>query len=123
MIETMNDIMHPGMGAKKDLAFPHAPIGWTRDAALERARAEGLELGDEHFDALRALQGYFARHGPGAGVNVRELHDALEEKYHEKGGIKYLYQLFPGGPVAQGCRLAGLEAPAGAADKGFGSVV
>ena len=123
MIETMNDIMHPGMGAKKDLAFPHAPVDWTRDAALEMARAEGLELGEEHFEVLGALQGYFARHEQGAGINVRELHDALEEKFHKKGGIRYLYQLFPGGPVAQGCRLAGLEAPAGAADKGFGSVV
>jgi hypothetical protein len=30
--------------------------------------------------------------------------------------------LFSGGPVAQGCRLAGLNAPAGAVDRGFGSV-
>jgi tRNA 2-thiouridine synthesizing protein E len=70
---------------------------------------------------LRALQEYFARHDP-TDVNLRELHDALDEKFHSQGGIRQLYLLFPGGPVAQGCRLAGLNAPAGAVDKGFGSV-
>jgi hypothetical protein len=47
---------------------------------------------------------------------------ALDERFHHKGGMRYLYQLLPGGPVAQECRLAGLKAPAGAVDKGFGSV-
>jgi tRNA 2-thiouridine synthesizing protein E len=70
---------------------------------------------------VRALQEYYARRAAEA-INLRELHDALEERFHRQGGLKYLYQLFPGGPVAQGCRLAGLKAPAGAADKGFGSV-
>ena len=69
-----------------------------------------------------ALQDYYVRHGP-KRINIRELHDALEERFYHKGGIKYLYLLFPGGPVAQGCRIAGLVPPAGAADKGFGSVV
>jgi tRNA 2-thiouridine synthesizing protein E len=55
-------------------------------------------------------------------VNARELHDALEEKFHVKGGMRYLYVLFPGGPIAQGCRLAGLPTPTGAVDLSFGSV-
>ncbi|MEN8176928.1 MAG: TusE/DsrC/DsvC family sulfur relay protein, partial [Pseudomonadota bacterium] len=73
----------------------------------------------EHWEMLRALQEYFARNDQ---PNVRELHDALDEKFHSRGGLKRLYVLFPGGPVAQGCRLAGLEAPAGATDSSFGSV-
>ena len=89
--------------------------------AVEAARQEGLELGEDHWEALRALQEYYARHEATA-VNLRELHDALDEKFHRQGGIRHLYQLFPGGPVAQGCRIAGLKAPAGAIDKGFGSV-
>jgi tRNA 2-thiouridine synthesizing protein E len=55
-------------------------------------------------------------------INKRELHDALEEKFHIQGGLRYLYRIFPGGPVAQGCRLAGLKVPEGAIDKAFGSV-
>jgi len=33
------------------------------------------------------------------------------------------YQLFPKGPLAQGCLLAGVQPPAGTQDKGFGSAV
>ncbi len=101
--------------------FPHATAGWTPALAVESARREGLELGENHWEALRALQEYYARHQATA-VNLRELHDALGEKFHRQGSIRHLYRLFPGGPVAQGCRIAGLKAPAGATDKGFGSV-
>jgi tRNA 2-thiouridine synthesizing protein E len=110
-----------GGGAAKDPRFPHAPEGWTPAMAAEAARREGVDLGEEHWEALRALQEYYARHEPTA-IHLRELHDALDEKFHRRGGIKRLYLLFPGGPVAQGCRIAGLKAPAGATDKGFGSV-
>ena len=110
-----------GAGPGPDPHFPHAPAGWSAEAAERLARDEGLDFGEDHREAVRALQEYWARHEPSA-VHLRELHDALEEKFHRKGGVKYLYMLFPGGPVAQGCRLAGLKAPAGAVDKGFGSV-
>jgi tRNA 2-thiouridine synthesizing protein E len=121
MMSLMDEIISGGSGAGRDPRFPHAPAGWTPALAVESARREGLELGEEHFEALRALQEYYARHATTA-VNLRELHDALDEKFHRQGGIRQLYRLFPGGPVAQGCRMAGLKAPAGATDKGFGSV-
>ncbi len=108
-------------GAGNDPQFPHAPADWRRAAALETARHEGLVLSEAHWEAIRALQEYYARH-EALAVNLRELHDALDEKFHRQGGIRYLYTLFPGGPVAQGCRVAGLKAPAGATDRGFGSV-
>ena len=110
-----------GSESGRDPRFPHAPAGWAPAAAGEAARQEGIELREDHWEALRALQEYYARHGETA-VNLRELHDALDEKFHRQGGIKHLYRLFPGGPVAQGCRIAGLKAPAGAIDRGFGSV-
>ena len=121
MTSLMDAIVAGGSGAAKDPRFPHAPEGWTPAAAREAARQEGLELGDDHWEALRALHEYCARHEVTA-VNLRELHDALDEKFHRQGGIKHLYQLFPGGPVVQGCRIAGLKVPAGAIDRGFGSV-
>jgi len=85
------------------------------------AKQEQLELGPDHWEVLNALQEYFARQ-EGSVIRRRALHDALEEKFHHKGGLRYLYMLFPGGPVAQGCRLAGLEPPAGAFDPSYGSV-
>lgn len=111
-----------GSTPQKDPDFPFAPQGWSRDASLELAREAGLKLNDDHWDVLHALQEYCARHEC-SKFSVRELHDALDEKFHDKGGYRYLFGLFPGGPIAQGCTLAGLEPPAGAIDKGFGSVV
>ena len=121
MPSLLDEIVSAGQGGGADPRFPHAPEGWTPALAAELAQREGLELGEAHWEALRAVQEYFARHAETA-VNLRELHDALDEKFHRQGGIRQLYLLFPGGPVAQGCRIAGLKPPAGALDRGFGSV-
>jgi len=98
--------------------FPHAPKGWDINFAKQVAKEDGLILIDDHWDMIRALQEYYhkAEH-----PKLREVKDALEEKFHSRGGMKYLYQLLPGGPVAEGCRIAGLKVPAGAIDKSFGS--
>ena len=121
MADSMNDILHPNADKAGEPGFPYAPAGWSQDDAMAKAQAEGLEPVDGHWDAVRALQEYFSKHTAGS-INSRELHDALEEKFHARGGMKYLYKLFPGGPVTQGCMLAGLESPAGSSDSGFGSV-
>lgn len=101
--------------------FPFAAANWSLDDAQRVAHDEQLELDNNRLDVVRSLQEYYSRHERN-DINVRELHDALDEKFHQQGGMKYLYRLFPGGPVAQGCRIAGLEAPAGAVDRSFGSV-
>ena len=54
-------------------------------------------------------------------LNVRELHDGLEERFHTVGGLRFLYRPLPGGAVAPGYRLAGLRAPAGTRNPSFGS--
>jgi tRNA 2-thiouridine synthesizing protein E len=118
MAESMSEIMNPSAAAK-DPDFPNAPEDWGKADAETLAREEGLDLSDGHWEMIRALQEYYQRN---ENPNVRELHDALDEKFHARGGLKHLYEMFPGGPVAQGCRLAGLQAPAGSADKSFGSV-
>jgi tRNA 2-thiouridine synthesizing protein E len=118
MAQTMSEILNPGT-ANRDPNFPDAPAGWSQALAESAAQADGMTLSPDHWEVIKALQGWFAAH---PRSNMRELHDALDERFHAKGGLKYLYGLLPGGPVAQGCRLAGLEAPAGAADKSFGSV-
>jgi len=112
---------YQGIESTTDVSFPHAPPEWTREAAVSIAQREELTLGDDHWAVVRGLQEFFARHEYGV-VNMRELHDALDERFHFKGGMKYLYTLLPGGPIAQGCRLAGLKSPAGAIDLSFGSV-
>lgn len=105
----------------RDPGFPYAPLAWTQQAAQATAKQDGLTLTDEHWEVIRALQNYYARHNEPV-INLRALHDALDEKFHVLGGLKHLYQILPGGPIAQGCRLAGLKAPFMASDKSFGSV-
>lgn len=105
-----------------DPDFPHAPLDWSREDALDVARKEGLKLTDTHWETIRALQAYYADHEGDTTINLRNLHDALDEHFHRQGGLKYLYTLFPGGPIAQSCRLAGLRAPFIAADRSFGTV-
>lgn len=123
MKETVEDHVLPGRNIAPQPGFPHAPIDWSPTDAESTARQEHLTLGDEHWQVIRALQDYYARHGEDGGIQVRELHDALNERFHARGGLKHLYEILPGGPVAQGARLAGLTAPTGAVDKSFGSVV
>lgn len=116
----MSEILRQvGGEAGLDRQFPHAPEGWTKADGESTAKSEGLGLTDDHWEAIRAIQEYFAK---SETPRVRELRDAMDERFQIKGGTKYLYDLFPQGPVAQGCRLAGLPEPAGATDKSFGSV-
>lgn len=105
----------------KESPFPHAPDDWSLEKAVELAANEGVTLTEEHVKVLLDLQDYFFHHEE--HINLRELHDALEEEFHIDGGIKHLYELFPGGPIAQGSRLAGLEVPAYAKDENFGTVM
>jgi len=85
------------------------------------AAKEGLTLTEDHLEAIRVLQNCYV-HDRDVAPSLHDLKEALEEQFKEKGGHQYLYRLFPGGPVAQGCRIAGLKAPITAMDQGFGSV-
>lgn len=121
MTTVMEAIRYPEGESNRDPEFPHAPADWSREQATLTGRKEGLTLTADHFDVVRALQSFYFENAD-VGINARELHDALAERFHGKGGLRYLYELFPGGPIAQGCRIAGLKAPTRALDKGFGSV-
>ena len=100
--------------------FPNAPDDWSIEDATTEASNLGIDLSDDHWQVVHALHEYFGKNDT---INRRELTDALEEKFHAQGGLKYLYKLLPGGPVAQGCALAGIGQPAGSVDQSFGSVV
>ncbi len=122
MLRESHDINHLMRDAKPNPDFPDAPMEFTRIEAMRIAHEEGLKLTEEHWDVVRALQHYYRQHADDTIINLRDLHDALDERFHPQGGMKYLYTLLPGGPIAQGCRLAGLKAPFIATNLGFGSV-
>lgn len=116
------ELIRPGYEVQPVPGFPNAPFDWSCEQAEDVAEAESLTLTDEHWQVVRALQDICARNEEPA-MSTRSLHDALNERFHAVGGIKHLYTLFPEGPLAQGCRLAGVQPPAGTRDQGFGSAV
>lgn len=121
MIRLSTDIKSALRDPATDPDFPDAPFEWTRADAERIARDEALRLTPDHWDVVRALHRYYARHQDLGPISLRDLHDALDEHFHAQGGLKFLYTLFPAGPIAQSCRLAGLKAPFIATDPGFGS--
>jgi TusE/DsrC/DsvC family sulfur relay protein len=92
---------------------------WTRDGAIAASKAEGLDLTDEHFAVLELLQQLYIERG--VAPHARYLANILCDRFEQHGGSRYLYQLFPGGPVGQGSRLAGVPAPHDTKDLSFGS--
>lgn len=122
MLHVSTDINRLIREPASDPDFPHAPFDWARAEAAQIAHEEGLEMTPDHWEAVRALQSYYAHHADDPAISLRDLHDALDEHFHSKGGLKFLYTLFPGGPIAQSCRIAGLKAPFTATDRSFGSV-
>lgn len=117
--DIMKAILDPTGQDEKDDSFPYAPRGWSREAAIKTAAAENLKLNDDHWEAIRVLQACYADEEE---PPVRRISDALEARFADKGARKFLFQLFPGGPIAQGCRLAALTPPSGSVDESFGSV-
>ena len=82
---------------------------WSEDFARARAREEGLELTEEHWQVIRYLRDYYQEHGVQA--QVRDMVKHFRELWGtEKGNSRYLHDIFPiGGPQKQGNRLAGVR--------------
>ena len=94
---------------------------WTKEQAIRTAEKDGIALTDEHWCVIDCLRDYYLEKG--LSQSARELSDMLEAEFTGKGGLKYLYRLFPKGPVSQGMRIAGLPLPAYTKDTGFGSSI
>jgi TusE/DsrC/DsvC family sulfur relay protein len=115
----MHRILHPNADSGPDPTFRDAPDEWTPAHAVAQAAAAGLTLTDDHWEVIRVLQGCYKDE---VSPRIRLLRDALEARFASRGGMKYLFEILPGGPIAQGCALAGLRPPHGARDLSFGSV-
>ena len=86
----------------------------------EMAGEEGIVLTNEHLGVIECLRDYFLEFGE--AEKGRDLEEMLDEVFAGHGGRKYLWNLFPSGPVTQGMRIAGLPVPPHTGDKGFGTV-
>ncbi len=121
MPDIMKFIIDEG-SAEKDPAGNMLALGeWSEDIARKTAAELGIELKPIHWEVIHFLRGYYREHG--ADSHARAILHALEEKFAKQGGRKYLYQLFPGGAVTQGSKIAGLPVPAGGVDRSFGTAM
>lgn len=93
---------------------------WSPLIAKQQAEAEGIFLTDEHWAIVNYLRERYREHGD--PKSAREVLRELEEKFTDGSGRGILYELFPGGPVSQASRFAGLPLPPYSSDPSFGSV-
>ena len=87
------------------------PDEWNEDMALEFARAENIEMNDDHWEVVRYVRRFYEQFDTSPSIRplVKYLGKELGE---EKGNSIFLMLLFPDGPAKQACRIAGLPKPA-----------
>jgi len=84
------------------------PREWTEEFAVATARKEGLELGPDHWDAIRFMRAYWEEHQVAADARfvIRHLMERLGPDSRNR-----LFELFPYGYPGQACRIAGMKRP------------
>jgi len=59
-------------------SFSNAPAGWSPELARQIAEDDGIELSDDHWEVISALQEYY---GKVEFPKLRQVKDALNEKF------------------------------------------
>jgi tRNA 2-thiouridine synthesizing protein E len=93
---------------------------WNREVAASLAQEEGLELNDDRWAVAEFLRKHFEE--VGNIEHARDMSTILHQRFEKQGGLKYLYTLFPRGPVSQGCKIAGIPVPADSKSESFGNI-
>lgn len=89
-----------------DEGFFEHPEQWTREIAVELAKAEGIEeLTDKHWQVLEFMRKEYFEKGTGPTVRVLGKSSGVS--------VKELYELFPKGPAKMAARIAGIPKPKG----------
>ena len=119
----INDYITNPQSTDKSPEYLHRELSlqkWDQGIADEIAAQENLVLTDDHWLVIDFLQHYYLKHGWPKGSY--ELTQKLDEQFSYKGGKRYLYKLFPKGPIVQSSRIAGLPEFHKAKNNSFGSV-
>lgn len=85
---------------------------WNKDVGEYLAKSESLAMTDAHWEVVNFLREYYDEYK--IAPMIRILTKAIAKKLGpDKGNTKYLYELYPGGPAKQACKIAGLPKPTG----------
>ena len=85
---------------------------WSESVAQHLANTESVDMSDAHWEVINFLREYYEEYK--IAPMIRILTKAIGKKLgKEKGNTKYLYDLYPGGPAKQACKIAGLPKPTG----------
>ncbi|MBI5026459.1 MAG: TusE/DsrC/DsvC family sulfur relay protein [Nitrospirae bacterium] len=85
---------------------------WSPELANFIAEKEGIQMSEAHWEVVNFLRDYYQKYqiAPMIKILVKEIAKVMGP---EKGNTKYLYELYPGGPAKQACKIAGLPKPTG----------
>ncbi len=82
---------------------------WNRSVAKQLAAGDQIELTSAHWSLIQAVQQIFDETGD--TPPMRLLIKVLREKIDESIDSRYLYRLYPDGPVRLASKHAGLPKP------------
>ena len=93
-----------------DSGFLINPDDWSETVAQMLAAADSIELTKAHWEIIHFIRAYCQRykHLPNQRVFTQAIRKQLGE---EKGNSRYLYRLFPDGPLKYACKIGGLPKP------------
>ncbi|MBE0446936.1 MAG: TusE/DsrC/DsvC family sulfur relay protein [Actinobacteria bacterium] len=85
---------------------------WSEEVANYIAQQLDVEMTEAHWEVVNFLRDYYQEYkiAPAIKILVKEMKKMFGP---EKGNNAYLYQLYPGGPALQACKIAGLPKPTG----------
>ena len=87
--------------------FIQEPEKWTNEVAEDIAKeeADSSPMGEDHWKLVKYLRDYYLEYDIAPPIRMLTKKTNLD--------LKYIYKLFPKGPAAGACKIAGLPKPTG----------
>ena len=82
---------------------------WTPTVADRLAAQDGIELAEDHWWLIEFVRDYHLTYGN--PPLMRTVVSALKRSRPEVAGSRFLYRLFPDGPIRLACKYGGLPPP------------
>jgi tRNA 2-thiouridine synthesizing protein E len=83
---------------------------WNKAIAMEIAIKENIHLTEEHWTIISLLREFYELYETSPALRIL-IKKAQEKMGHEKANSIFLHKLFPGGPIKQASKIAGLPKP------------